>query len=121
MAGVDNLTKGDMGGVDNLALGSGTAVDNLAKSAGTAFDGLAQNFWTLANEDKTLDDAQEASLEVMNTDDFASDGGHARVIAKADGTEELIDYTGKNATTLEGVTCTSDSYDVKIGDRIETR
>lgn len=120
MSGVDNLTKGSMSGIDNLALGSGTAADNFAKGSGSAADGLNKQSYTLANEDQTLDDVSGTTLDVLNTDDFPA-SGNAKVIAKLDNTEENISYTGKTETTLTGVTCTLTSYDVKIGDRIETR
>ncbi|HQI42488.1 MAG TPA: hypothetical protein PK665_15445 [Ignavibacteriaceae bacterium] len=120
MAGVDNLIKGSMSGVDNLTLGSGTAADNLLKGSGSAADGLDKQAYTLANEDQTLDDSVPTTLDVLNTDDFPA-SGFARVIAKLDNTEEIITYTGKTETTLTGVTCELSSYDVKIGDRIETR
>lgn len=131
MSGVDNLTKGSMSGIDNLtrtvnsgadnlSASAGSAVDNLAKSSGTAADNMAKQAYTLINEDTTLDDVSPTTLDVLNADDFPETGsGTVRKLAT--GVEENVTWTGKTETTLTGVLCTSTSFAVVVGDKIETR
>lgn len=131
MSGIDNLTKTDMSGIDNLtrtvnsgadnlSASAGSAVDNLAKSSGTAADNMAKQAFTLINEDTTLDDVSPTTLDVLNADDFPEIGsGTVRKLETA--VEENVTWTGKTETTLTGVLCTSTSFAVVVGDRIETR
>ncbi len=131
MSGIDNLTKTDMSGIDNLtrtvnsgadnlSASAGSAVDNLAKSSGTAADNMSKHSYTLINEDTTLDDVSPTTLDVLNADDFPESGsGTVRKLATA--VEENVTWTGKTETTLTGVLCTSTSFAVVVGDKIETR
>ena len=109
-----------MSGIDNLSRSVGSGVDGLAKSSGTPSDNLTKQNFTLINEEATIDDTTPIDLDVLNTDDFPA-SGTATVITLADATEEVVSYTGKTATALTGVTCTSATFDVVVGDKIETR
>ena len=120
MAGIDNLTRSEVAGIDNLTRSVGSGADLLTKSSGTASDNLAKQNYTLINENTTLDDTTPTTLDVINTDDFPA-SGDATVTKLATGVEEVVSYTGKTATTLTGVTCTSNTFDVVVGDKIETR
>lgn len=131
MSGIDNLTKTDMSGIDNLtrtvnsgadnlSASAGSAADLLTKSSGTASDNLAKGFVTLINEDTTLDDVSPTTLDVLNAEDFPETG--SGTVKKLDtGVEENVTWTGKTETTLTGVLCTSTSFAVVVGDKIETR